>query len=255
MRCNWKHASFGSLPAETSLCCTTWSPSWRRNTPKSWCSRRTWRPSRRQPKSSRWPGPAAASLTGFSLTLSGCFAFVAWLSWKKTSTTCAAAWRVWKVWVTQIWETNPVTDQLLCMTLHGRLCSGARLPEAAAAGAGRQVCVGGEPVHHRGQFQLLRRGGLPQRGQGAGESPPLVRAVWAERTPSLSLADTKSESCLPVSSAQLLGHASLTPSVASAGRLTVGVKCSSFLPLKRPCFISQSSHCLRVLDSFILRFG
>lgn len=37
---------------------------------------------------------------------------------------------------------------------------GAGLPEEAAAGAGRQVRVGGESVHHFGQLQLLRRGGL-----------------------------------------------------------------------------------------------
>lgn len=138
----------------------------------------------------------------------------------------------------------PASLRHLCIALHVRLCSGARLPEEASAGAGRQVCVGGEPVHHRGQFQLLRRGGLPQRGQGAGKSPPLLRSVWAERNTSLSLADTKSESCLPVSSAQLFLHASLTPSVTSPGKLTVGVKRSSFLPLKRWCFISQTSHCV-----------
>lgn len=40
--------------AETSLSCTTWSPSWKRNTPKSWCSRETCKVSQRQPKSSRW---------------------------------------------------------------------------------------------------------------------------------------------------------------------------------------------------------
>lgn len=48
--------------------------------------------------------------------------------------------------------------------------SGAGIPEEAAAGAGRQVRVGGEPVHHRGQLQLLRCGGLSRRGQGTGKS-------------------------------------------------------------------------------------
>lgn len=38
--------------------------------------------------------------------------------------------------------------------------TGAGTPEEAAAGAGRQVRVGGESVHHCGQLQLLRRGGL-----------------------------------------------------------------------------------------------
>lgn len=127
---------------------------------------------------------------------------------------------------------------IFALTLAGCLYAGARLPEKAAAGAGRQVCVGGEPVHHCGQFQLLWRGGLPHRGQGAGKSPPLLR------TTSLSLSDANIQSWLPVSSVQLLLHAFLTPSVTSSGKLTVGVKCSSFLPLNRWCFISQTSHCL-----------
>lgn len=37
---------------------------------------------------------------------------------------------------------------------------GAGIPEEATAGGGRQVRVGGESVHHRGQLQLLRCGGL-----------------------------------------------------------------------------------------------
>lgn len=68
---------------------------------------------------------------------------------------------------------------IFALTLAGCLYAGARLPEKAAAGAGRQVCVGGEPVHHCGQFQLLWRGGLPHRGQGAGKSPPLLRSFRA----------------------------------------------------------------------------
>lgn len=47
--------------------------------------------------------------------------------------------------------------------------TGARAPEEAAAGSGRQVCVGGESVHHCGQLQLLGRGGLAGRSQGPGE--------------------------------------------------------------------------------------
>lgn len=50
---------------------------------------------------------------------------------------------------------------------------GAGIPEEATAGAGRQVCVGGESVHHRGQLQLLRRGGLSHWSQGTGKSPRL----------------------------------------------------------------------------------
>lgn len=50
------------------------------------------------------------------------------------------------------------------------LIPGAGVPEEAAAAAARgQVCVGGEPVHHGGQLQLLRCGGLPERGQRPGE--------------------------------------------------------------------------------------
>lgn len=66
----------------------------------------------------------------------------------------------------------------------------------------------------------------------------------SERTASLSLSGSNRESWLPVSSVQLLLHASLTPSATSPGKLTVGVKCSGFLPLNRRCFISQTSHCL-----------
>lgn len=47
--------------------------------------------------------------------------------------------------------------------------TGAGAPEETAAGAGRQVCVGGESVHHGGQLQLLGRGGLAGRSQGPGE--------------------------------------------------------------------------------------
>lgn len=54
-----------------------------------------------------------------------------------------------------------------------------------------------------------------------------------ERKTSLSLSDPNIESWLPVSSVQLLLHALLTPSATSPGKLTVGVKCSSFLPLNR----------------------
>lgn len=45
--------TFCCVFAETLLCCTIWSPSWRRNIPKSWSSRRTCRVSQRQPKSSK----------------------------------------------------------------------------------------------------------------------------------------------------------------------------------------------------------
>lgn len=47
--------------------------------------------------------------------------------------------------------------------------AGAGAPEEAATGVGRQVCVGGESVHHGGQLQLLGRGGLAGRSQGPGE--------------------------------------------------------------------------------------
>lgn len=47
--------------------------------------------------------------------------------------------------------------------------TGAGAPEEAAAGGGRQVCVGGESVHHGGQLQLLGRGGLAGRSQRPGE--------------------------------------------------------------------------------------
>ena len=62
--------------------------------------------------------------------------------------------------------------------------AGAGVPEEAAAGARRQVCVRGESVHHRGQLQLLRRGGLSRRGQGAGRFAvarfPLCTAVCVD---------------------------------------------------------------------------
>lgn len=48
--------------------------------------------------------------------------------------------------------------------------AGTGIPEERAAGARWQVCVGGEPVHHRGQLQLHWCRGLSHRGQRTGES-------------------------------------------------------------------------------------
>lgn len=53
--------------------------------------------------------------------------------------------------------------------------TGAGLPEESPAGSRWQVCVSGEPVHHRGQLQLLRRGRFSRRSQGTGES---IRKGW-----------------------------------------------------------------------------
>lgn len=58
---------------------------------------------------------------------------------------------------------------LFVFALSFRLFPGAAAPEESAPELQRQVCVGGEPVHHGGRVQLLRRGGLPTGGQGAGE--------------------------------------------------------------------------------------
>lgn len=54
---------------------------------------------------------------------------------------------------------------------------GAGVPEEATAGARRQICVGGESVHHRGQLQLLRCGGLAHRDQRAGKSRRLLQWI------------------------------------------------------------------------------
>ena len=113
--------------------------------------------------------------------------------------------------------------------------AGAGVPEEATAGAGRQVRVGGESVHHRGQLQLLRRGGLSHRGQGAGE--------WDGATVTCRHRCWKFVShFLPV---QLFLHGLLTSSVTFGGKLTAGGKCFSFPQQHCWRFISQPAGCVQ----------
>lgn len=49
--------------------------------------------------------------------------------------------------------------------------SGAEVSaDAVLSPSQRQVCLGGEPVHHRGFVQLLRGGGVLPRGEASGEA-------------------------------------------------------------------------------------
>lgn len=91
--------------------------------------------------------------------------------------------------------------------------TGAGAPEEAAAGGGRQVCVGGESVHHGGQLQLLGRGGLAGRSQRPGERRSSLSLAKAPRAVFPFLP--------PLQQQQLFPRGSLTP----AGNLPEALKC------------------------------
>lgn len=88
---------------------------------------------------------------------------------------------------------------------------GAGIPEESTAGAGRQVCVGGESVHHRGQLQLLRRGGLSHGGQGTGKSLRLYVSLSRPDSSTITCRHERWQLASHFLSTQLFLHASLTP--------------------------------------------
>lgn len=115
--------------------------------------------------------------------------------------------------------------------------TGARTPEEAAAGAGRQVRVGGESVHHCGQLQLLRRGGLAHRGQGTGKS----------RRRCVSAADACVESLHPISSWCSCSYMPFwplqSPLLESSQQEWSGLASCRCIT---QAFIGQAAHCVQV---------
>lgn len=119
--------------------------------------------------------------------------------------------------------------------------SGVGISEEAAAGARRQVCVGGESVHHRGQLQLLWCGGLARRGQRTGTCTAAwfisARALKSEETVCVCVCEQaalQTSKHTPWEAVSISPPSScfdnlLTSSATFLGKQTAGLECYSFL--------------------------